>query len=119
MPERAQWTVLTYIAAHNNLALFGQQSVLEILGVGSTPEVVHGVLFDRYDGAARYVMGDPGTVREQEQLGGFNSGDPDALVATAKWLFTKYPAERYALVLWSHGTGWEPSEIQRVAAEAG
>jgi hypothetical protein len=40
------------------------------------------------------------------------------LIATAKWLFEQYPAERYGLVLWSHGSGWEPSEIEEVAKVA-
>ena len=118
MPGKAKWTVLTYIAAHNNLEQFGKKSLMEILGVGSTTDVVHGALYDGKAGAGRYVMGDPGAVQHQEQLGGFDSGDPDALITTAKWLFQQHPAERYGLVLWSHGSGWEPSEIEEVAKEA-
>jgi hypothetical protein len=118
MPDKAKWTVLTYIAAHNNLDQFGKKSLMEILKVGSTPEVVQGALYDGKVGAGRYVMGDPGGVEWQKQLGGFDSGDPDELIATAKWLFEQYPAERYGLVLWSHGSGWEPGEIEEVAKEA-
>ena len=118
MSRKAEWTVLTYIAAHNNLEQFGKQSLMEILHVGSTPDVVHGALYDGKMGAGRYVMGDPGVVEHQEQLGHFDSGDPDALIATAQWLFAQHPAERYGLVLWSHGSGWEPSEIEAVAQEA-
>ncbi len=44
--SHAKWTVLTYIAAHNNLDQLGKKSLLEILDVGSTPEVVQGVLYD-------------------------------------------------------------------------
>lgn len=118
MPSKAKWTVLTYIAAHNNLDQFGKRSLMEILGVGSTSDVVQGALYDGKVGAGRYVMGDPGAVEWQKQLGRFDSGDPDELVATAKWLFEQYPAERYGLVLWSHGSGWEPSEIEEIAKEA-
>jgi hypothetical protein len=118
MPNKAKWTVLTYIAAHNNLETFGKKSLTEILKIGSSAEVVHGALYDGPSGAARYVMGEPGYVALQEQLGSFDSGDPDGLIATAKWLFEMHPAERYGLVLWSHGSGWEPSEIETVAAEA-
>jgi hypothetical protein len=32
---KAKWTILTYIAAHNNLDAFGKTSLHEILGVGS------------------------------------------------------------------------------------
>lgn len=111
---------MTYIAAHNNLDILGKKSLQDILGVGSTDDVIHGVLYDGHVGAGRYVMGEPGFVKdkEQEQLGAsFDSGDPNELIATAKWLFQKYPAERYGLVLWSHGSGWEPNEIETIANE--
>ena len=77
MATNAKWTVLTYIAAHNNLDLFGKRSRQEILGVGSSSDVVHGILYDSPVGAARYVIGEPGLVEHQEQLGSFDSGDPD------------------------------------------
>lgn len=119
MPSKAQWTVLNYIAAHNNLDQFGQKSRNEIVGVGSTDSVVQGVFLDSQAGSARYVAGEPGRVRDQDLLGkSFDSGDPEELIRTARWLYDQYPAERYALVLWSHGTGWEPAEIEEVAAEA-
>src|SRR6516165_11263785 len=112
MASKPKWTILTYIAAHNNLDQLGKTSLREILTVGSTPDVVQGALFDGKGGAARYVMGEPGMVEHQEQLGQFDSGDPDGLIKTAKWLFEQRPAERYGVVLWSHGSGWEPSEIE-------
>jgi len=118
MPEKAKWTVLTYIAAHNNLADFGKRSLIEIMNVGSDAGVVLGALFDYPGGGARYVVGSPGKVQFQEQLGWFDSGDPDALIDTAKWLFARCPAEQYGMVLWSHGSGWEPAEIEKVAGEA-
>jgi hypothetical protein len=118
MARTAQWSVLTYIAAHNNLEMLGRRSRGEILNVGSSPDVVHGMLYDGRVGGARYVVGEAGTVDSQDTLGAFNSGDPDALIATANWFFTQHEAERYALILWSHGTGWEPAEIAAVAGEA-
>jgi hypothetical protein len=117
MATNAKWTVLTYIAAHNNLDLFGKRSRQEILGVGSSSDVVHGILYDSPVGAARYVIGEPGLVEHQEQLGSFDSGDPDQLIATAQWLFQEHPAERYGLVLWSHGSGWQPGEIEAISNE--
>lgn len=116
---KRRWTVLTFIAAHNNLEAFGKASLMEILGVGSTEEVVLGAFFDGKSGAGMYTMGinTPGRVEQQQLLGTNDSGDPASVVAAAKWLFEKYPAERYGLVLWSHGTGWEPAELEQVARE--
>src|ERR1035437_2904909 len=118
MPEKAKWTVLTYIAAHNNLADFGKRSLIEIMNVGSDAGVVLAALFDYPGGAARYVVGSPGKVRFQEQLGAFDSGVPDALSDPAKWRFERCPAERYGIVLWSHGSGWETAEMEKIAGEA-
>lgn len=91
---------------------------MEILRVGSTGDVVHGALYDGPLGAGRYVMGEPNRVARQEQLGQIDSGDPEQLIASACWLFEAYPAERYGLVLWSHGSGWEPSEVESIARVA-
>jgi Clostripain family len=128
MPRKKKWTVLTYIAAHNDLDIIGRdlgkRSVFEILKVGSASDVAHGVLYDgvlddlQTGAATRYVIGEHGLFEHKEQLGSFDSGDPDELIATAKWLFEQHPAERYGLVLWSHGSGWGPSEIETVAKEA-
>jgi hypothetical protein len=120
MPQKAQWTVLTFIAAHNDLEAFGKRSLMEILDVGSTTDVVLGAFFDGKTGAGLYTMGidSPGKVEHQEMLGQYDSGDPAGVVAAARWLFEKYPAERYALVLWSHGNGWQPAEMEAVAREA-
>ena len=35
------------------------------------------------------------------------------------WATTHYPAERYGLVRWNHGTGWDPLEMDRIARAVG
>ena len=111
--QKARWTVLTYIAAHNNLEDLGQRSLDQILGVGSTPQLKLAVLYDRFDGATRTIAGEPGQAAVEEPLSDFDSGDPDALLETARWAFERCPARRYALVLWSHGSGWRPEGRER------
>ncbi len=118
MPAKSKWTILTYIAAHNNLDALGNRSLDQILQVGSTVDVVHGVLYDGQRGAALYIAGDPGLVTYQEPLHDYDSGDPDRLVKTTQWVFGKYRADHYGLILWSHGSGWEPEEIEKVAQQA-
>ncbi|MBW6515712.1 MAG: hypothetical protein K0B81_03730 [Candidatus Cloacimonetes bacterium] len=41
-----------------------------------------------------------------EFLGDIDSGDYRSLADFVNWGVSKYPANRYALVIWSHGTGW-------------
>lgn len=115
--QKAQWTILTYIAAHNNLEALGQRSLDQILSVGSTPQLKLAALYDRYDGATRYIAGEPGQAAVEELLNNFDSGDPDVLLETARWVFNLCPAEHYALVLWSHGSGWQPEDRERSAGK--
>jgi len=115
--QKAQWTILTYIAAHNNLEALGQRSLDQILSVGSTPQLKLAALYDRYNGATRYIAGEPGHAAVEEPLGHIDSGDPDVLLETARWVFKQCPAERYALILWSHGSGWQPEDRERSAGK--
>jgi hypothetical protein len=68
------------------------------------------------DGATRYILGaDPEVVAD---LGKIDSGAPESLLEFVRWAAQTAPAKRYALVLWSHGSGWSPSEMAQVAQTA-
>jgi hypothetical protein len=114
---KAKWSILFYIAAHNDLHAFGEASLKQIWSLGSSPDVKFTALLDTMFGANRYDSSGPddGEIRKVEA---FDSGDPRKLTQLAKWAFQTHPAERYGLVLWSHGTGWMPSEIERIARQA-
>ena len=118
MGSPAKWTILTYIAAHNNLDALGRRSLGQILEVGSTPELKLLALYDGQESASRLLAGRPGKAEAEEPLKDFDSGDGGALLETAKWAFEQCPAEQYGLVLWSHGSGWRPEEIEKVAKQA-
>jgi hypothetical protein len=108
-----KWTILIYIGSHNNLESLGQRSLDQILKVGSTTELKLAVLYDKPNGATHYIASAPGQTTVVEPLSDFDSGAPDALLETARWTFEQYPAERYGLVLWSHGSGWRPEDRER------
>lgn len=42
----------------------------------------------------------------QDFSGESNMGDPKTLASFVDWARKKFPAERYMLVIWSHGDGW-------------
>jgi hypothetical protein len=44
-------------------------------------------------------------------LGRLDTGDPRCLVEFVRWGVQAFPAERYALVLWNHGQGWDDSDV--------
>lgn len=41
-----------------------------------------------------------------KSYGPINSGDKQTLIDFTRWALNKYPADKTALTLWSHGTGW-------------
>jgi len=112
----AKWTVMVYVDADNNLDSAGVDDISEMQMIGSSPEVNIVVLFDRWseacgfngteilyieEGSNTTVWGD--WTNEYE----LNMGDPETLTWFINYTVEKYPAEKYALILWDHGSNWE------------
>lgn len=117
----AKWTVMVYVNAKNNLESYGVGDVNEMEAVGSTPELnivaelgrISG--YDSSDGdwtgSRRYL------VQKDEDRAKITSpvvmeiprsdmGNWKNLVEFVKWSQANYPAQRYVLVIWNHGSGW-------------
>lgn len=117
----ATWTFLIYMAADNDLEPFALSDFNEMEFVGST-DTVNVILqidrspdYDRSDDdwtdTRRYfVTRDPSltTINSEElaRIGEINTGDPAPLVDFATWGIENYPAEKYALIIWDHGSSW-------------
>jgi cysteine peptidase C11 family protein len=128
-----RWTFLVYLAADNNLATSGITDIdeMELAGAnpevqvviqaefnptsfsqaGLTPSAVHLPNFNtvRYafgglTSLAPNVKGPNGTVAD---IGNRTMTDPAQLREFINWGKQVYPAERYALVLWNHGGGYQ------------
>jgi hypothetical protein len=122
MKDKAKWTFMAYLAGDNNLSAAGEKDLKEMRTVGSTAEVHVVAEFDR-SGAAnetrRYHLQPGGAGEQVVSIGETDCGDPQVLLDFITWAAQNYPAERYALILWNHGGGWEPSEIDRIARAVG
>lgn len=111
-----EWTFMVYIAADNNLDPAALDDINEMEMAGSSREVNIVALLDRWD--EEYVTGswiyyithdeDPDVITSPivEDLGEVNTGDPDTLRFFVQYVTTNYKAEKYALTLWDHGSGW-------------
>jgi hypothetical protein len=121
MDKKAKWTFMVYMAGDNSLSDAGDTDLREMRTVGSTADVNVVAEFDNEGdrGTNRYYIKRDGSSEPVESLGETDSGDPKTLVDFVAWAREKYPAERYGLVLWNHGGGWEPSEMDRVARSVG
>lgn len=115
-----QWTLLVYMAADNDLDQEAVADIQEMLSVGTSPEVRVAVLVDRAGRrpTTRYVIPErPGcSLRDcpQEQLPEIDTGDPRHLVSFLAWGRKTFPSERLGLILWNHGYGWRPYDLDAV-----
>ncbi len=119
---QAEWTVLLYMAGDNSLEGAGFQDLEEVKrGLqGLSPEkraTLHVVAqFDTVGdrGTLRYHLTADGALEEDqvgEVLAEVNTGDPQNLVDFIRWGVRTYPAQKYALVIWNHGNGWDDTDI--------
>jgi len=111
----AAWTWMIYLATHNNTAEVGEASVARIRVVTPNPQVRVLVQQSTLDRTTRHVIGASPEIAAD--LGQIDSGAPETLLDFIRWAAKTAPAKRYALVLWSHGSGWAPSEMARVAQQ--
>ncbi len=118
---KAKWTFMVYMAGDNNLSDAGDRDLAEMRQVGSTPAVNILAEFDNAGsfGTRRFHVLKGGHQEEVKSLGETDSGDPRTLIGFVEWAVKHYPASHYALVLWNHGGGWEPSEVDRIAQAVG
>jgi len=116
----AKWTIMVYADADDNtLEEEAISDFLEMAGIGSNGNVNVVVQLDRIPGydssygdwtdCRRFLITkglSPADGTEIANLGEVNMGDPKTLVDFTKWAVSSYPAEKYALILSSHGKGW-------------
>lgn len=131
--EGANWTLMVYLDADNNLESAGIDDFLEMAAVGSTKQVNIVVQMDRragYDNSygnwtdtRRFFVNknDIPSMTPVMDLGEQNMGDPNTLEDFVVWTVQNYPAQRYALSIWNHGAGWRDliRQLERRAVERG
>jgi hypothetical protein len=124
----AEWTIMVYINAKNNLEKYGLLDVNEMELVGSTDKMnvvvelgrING--YDSSDGnwisSRRYLVKKDADMKKIaspviKDLGKVDMGDYRHLVDFAKWAKASYPAKKYMLIVWNHGSGWDKKRVQQ------
>jgi hypothetical protein len=122
--EKKKWTVMAYLAGDNNLDENGITDLGEMKKAGSTKGVNVIAEFDRAGGSrrtSRYFLRKGTSLASDvvQSLGEIDTGDPRNLIDFIQWGAKNYPAERYLLVLWNHGAGWDDKDVYGGARPAG
>jgi len=126
------WTFMVYMS-DCDLEAWALKDMNEMERIGSSENVNIVVQLDRWSGssskddvsdgnwttAKRFLIrndDDPLILHSEElsDLGEIDSSDPSSLSDFAIWTMESFPADRYALILWNHGSGvdgvlWEQS----------
>jgi hypothetical protein len=113
----AKWTFMVYVAGYNSLSSFAGKDLAEMRKIGSSDGLKVAVFVKRLEqqAAHRIIVGKDGKAEERENLGAnVDSGSPQTLLDFIRWAKRKAPAERYALIIWNHGSGWDPLDFDEL-----
>lgn len=111
----ANWTVIVYLGADNNLESFAIDDINEMETVGSNDDVKVIALFDRPgENTAVYEITQDSTDSIASEVkkdygDNKNSGSPETLKDFISWTTQNYPAQHYNLVMWNHSTASHPT----------
>jgi hypothetical protein len=110
------WTFMVYMAGDNSLNSAVPADLNEMKAIGSSAALNILVQADRKTGGhgcQRYFLRKGTTLAADAvaDLGTIDTGNPKNLRAFVHWAVKTYPADRYALVLWNHGAGWDDTDV--------
>jgi hypothetical protein len=113
---------MVYLAGDNNLEDAALTDLQEMKKVGSTDQLNVVAQLDQAgdSGTRRFLLTKGGSLDADvaETLRETNTGDPKALREFILWAAKRHPAQRYLVVLWNHGQGWDDTDIYHRAARA-
>lgn len=115
-PVYGSRTVLVYIAANNSLSGFDSEDVREMVkGMANTEGTGNNLLVylagrNNTPKLIRLIRNGKGEVKQETVMnyGEHNSVSVDVMKDVFTTAFSRYPADSYGIVFWSHGDGWIP-----------
>ena len=107
-----EWTFMVYIAADDaqiQSSVYHQhRGKINMLSYCKSNEDYNWVYeidtLDKFSGSKRYYVGD--TVELKENLSEQSTGKSENLINFVSWAKTNFPAEKYCLIIYGHGSGW-------------
>ncbi len=111
-----EWTVMIFMNAKNNLVKNAKKDIAEMKKIGTTKAVNILVQYGALNKKTKRMMiekrmkDDNGFLSSgevvYEKFKNVDMGDYKEVADFIKWSKINFPAKKYMLVLWNHGTGW-------------
>jgi hypothetical protein len=122
-PSKKPWTIMIYMAGDNDLNSFCWKDLAELKSVGSSDALNIVVQIDtlRAKLTRRYYV----TKKQTRQkdvvmtLKETDTGDPKVASAFFAWGIRNYPAERYLVGFWNHGSGIDETDVYAASRARG
>lgn len=106
-------TVLVYILGNNSLSSFANNDLSEMENAARS-NTFKGTLLcffdDNQPGATLYKFDKNGKSIVKQYPPGYKTATPASIQEAVNVMKSNFPAPSYGLVLWSHGSGWIPSQ---------
>lgn len=122
--ELKEWTILVFISGHNDLDNQGYYDIKEMEQVGSTKDinvvVQHGTL--QGSQTLRYYIKkseNPYKITSPivQSFPRVDMGSYKELIKFIEWGVKNYPAKKYFIDIWNHGSGWRWIEGQSLLTQ--
>lgn len=112
LSEAREWTIMVYMAGDNGMSDQVYDDLTEMMIVGSTSQVqiiaqVDNLPADPNPTTRRYQI-KKDTLKLIADLGEKNMADLSVVLDFVRYCKSSYPANKYCLILWDHGSGWYP-----------
>ncbi len=111
--EIKEWNFLVFLNGVNNLDSFGKMNLNQMEEVGSSDKLNILVQWGSYsnkDVTRLQVIKDQDKNRVTspilQNLGSADMGDWKELVRFVQWSHQNFPAKKYFIAVWNHGSGW-------------
>jgi hypothetical protein len=111
--QEKEWNFLVFLNGVNNLDRFGKMNINQMEEIGSTDKMNILVQWGSYSNSntSRLLIqkdSDKTKVTSPivQNLGNVDMGDYKELVRFVDWAHQNYPAKKYFIAVWNHGSGW-------------
>lgn len=117
--KNKDWTIIFYMAADNDLQKYAIRNIRQMATIGSTDTVNIVAHLDIKSGkkkiCSRFYVEKNKILEFNPGAETMDSGDSQTLISCATWAIQRFPASKYMLIFWDHGTGIVDPTGSRIA----